>query len=102
VQPWVEKGLGLFGYERSLFAGNWFFVNWLVPPILTGYVSWAQFLVQVRAGLQHFAHCPHSSHNSPYTHCHMMACAGMRLRYILGGGTHVWRVCEDVFWKGWG
>jgi len=51
VQPWVQKGLTLFGFERGLFAGNWFFVNWLSPPILDGYTSWASMLTQALVNL---------------------------------------------------
>ena len=44
VQPWVVAAISAFSFQRSMFAGNWFFVDWLNPPNLAAYSSWASFI----------------------------------------------------------
>lgn len=51
VAPWVTEGIATFGFERSLFAGNWFFANWLQPPNLGVYASWAEYLTEIVDGM---------------------------------------------------
>jgi predicted TIM-barrel fold metal-dependent hydrolase len=46
VYPWIQQGVAAFGYPRSLFAGNWFFVNWASPPLLGVYGTWAGMVTQ--------------------------------------------------------
>lgn len=47
VQPWVTFAIQAFGFQRCLFAGNWFFVNWLQPPLLDVFSTWAQYLMAI-------------------------------------------------------
>ena len=52
VAGWVVDGITAFGYSRCMFAGNWFFVNWLHPPLLSMYSTWAEYLVETLAELK--------------------------------------------------
>jgi predicted TIM-barrel fold metal-dependent hydrolase len=51
VRPFVEHALMSFGYEKSLYEGNWFFVNWLSPPLLDQYNLFAGYLDDILTGL---------------------------------------------------
>jgi len=51
VRPFVEHALVSFGYEKSLYEGNWFFVNWLSPPLLDQYNLFAGYINDILAGL---------------------------------------------------
>jgi predicted TIM-barrel fold metal-dependent hydrolase len=41
VAPWVAATLSTFGFNRTLFEGNWFFTDWLNPADLDVWRAWA-------------------------------------------------------------
>ena len=51
VRPFVEHSLRSFGYAKSLYEGNWFFVNWLVPAELDNYNLFAGYVNDILLGL---------------------------------------------------
>jgi len=51
VRPFVEHALRSFGFEKSLYEGNWFFVNWLVPAELDNYNLFAGYLNDILLGV---------------------------------------------------
>lgn len=40
VGVYIHHILDVFGYERVLYEGNWFFVNWILPPRLDMLQYW--------------------------------------------------------------
>ena len=40
ISPYVMHALSSFGYARSLWEGNWFFVDWYSPAKLDVYSTW--------------------------------------------------------------
>lgn len=51
VEPLVTAALEAFGWDRSLYEGNYFFSLWYAPSNLTMYAVWVEYLMGILAGL---------------------------------------------------
>jgi predicted TIM-barrel fold metal-dependent hydrolase len=47
LRPWIVHSFNSFGFNRSLYEGNWFFANWLVPAELQIYEIFARYITQI-------------------------------------------------------
>jgi len=47
LRPWIVHSINSFGFARSLYEGNWFFANWLIPAELQIYEIYARYITQI-------------------------------------------------------
>lgn len=47
LRPWIVHSINSFGFARSLYEGNWFFANWLIPAELQIYEIYARYILEI-------------------------------------------------------
>ena len=47
LRPWILHAFSSFGFSRSVYEGNWFFANWLIPAELQIYEIYARYISQI-------------------------------------------------------